>query len=119
MRHHLVILHTSGDVTRPPHDARNPPAALKWRTLLAAERRRPGVGISIEPRAVVSREKHNRGNIYGAAVGGYVLALLEVMIVALVPQGSQYKDVLVFLILILVLVFRPSGIFSRAPRKVG
>jgi branched-chain amino acid transport system permease protein len=59
------------------------------------------------------------GNIYGAAVGGYVLALLEVMIVALIPQGSQYKDVLVFLILILVLVFRPSGIFSRAPRKVG
>jgi branched-chain amino acid transport system permease protein len=59
------------------------------------------------------------GNVYGAAVGGYVLALLEVLIVALVPQGSQYKDVLVFLVLILVLVFRPSGIFRRAPQKVG
>jgi branched-chain amino acid transport system permease protein len=59
------------------------------------------------------------GNVYGAAVGGYVLALLEVLIVALVPQGSQYKDVFVFLILILVLVFRPSGIFRRAPQKVG
>ncbi|MHB8727116.1 MAG: branched-chain amino acid ABC transporter permease [Casimicrobiaceae bacterium] len=59
------------------------------------------------------------GNVYGAAVGGYVLALLEVLIVALVPQGSQYKDVFVFLILILVLVFRPTGIFGRAPVKVG
>lgn len=59
------------------------------------------------------------GNVYGAAVGGYLLALLEVLIVALIPQGSQYKDVLVFLILILVLVFRPSGIFRRAPPKVG
>lgn len=59
------------------------------------------------------------GNIYGAAVGGYVLALLEVLIVAFVPQGSQYKDVFVFLILILLLVFRPSGIFGRAPQKLG
>ena len=59
------------------------------------------------------------GNVYGAAVGGYVLALLEVLIVALVPQGSQYKDVFVFLVLIVVLVFRPSGIFRRAPQKVG
>jgi branched-chain amino acid transport system permease protein len=59
------------------------------------------------------------GNVYGAAAGGYALALLEVLIVALVPQGSEYKDVLVFLVLILTLVFRPTGIFGRAPQKVG
>ncbi len=59
------------------------------------------------------------GNVYGAAAGGYLLALLEVLIVALVPQGSQYKDAFVFLILIVVLVFRPTGIFGRAPVKVG
>lgn len=59
------------------------------------------------------------GNVYGAAVGGYLLALLEVLIVALVPHGSQYKDAFVFLILIAVLVFRPTGIFGRAPVKVG
>jgi branched-chain amino acid transport system permease protein len=59
------------------------------------------------------------GNVYGAAAGGYLLALLEVLIVAFFPQGSQYKDVFVFLILILLLVFRPSGIFGRAPQKLG
>ena len=59
------------------------------------------------------------GNVYGAAVGGYVLALLEVLIVVFVPQGSQYKDVFVFLVLILVLVFRPTGIFGRKPPKLG
>jgi branched-chain amino acid transport system permease protein len=59
------------------------------------------------------------GNVYGAAVGGYLLALIEVLIVALLPNGSQYKDVFVFLILIAVLAFRPSGIFKRAPQKVG
>ena len=59
------------------------------------------------------------GNVYGAAVGGYVLALLEVLIVVFVPQGSQYKDVFVFLVLILVLVFRPTGIFGCKPQKLG
>jgi branched-chain amino acid transport system permease protein len=59
------------------------------------------------------------GNVYGAALGGYLLALLEVLIVAMVPQGSQYKDAIVFFILILVLAFRPSGLFRRAAQKVG
>jgi len=59
------------------------------------------------------------GNVYGAALGGYLLAALEVLVVALVPQGSQYKDVFVFLILILVLMFRPSGILRRAAQKMG
>jgi branched-chain amino acid transport system permease protein len=59
------------------------------------------------------------GNVYGAALGGYLLAALEVLVVALVPQGSQYKDVFVFLILILVLMFRPSGILQRVAPKMG
>ena len=59
------------------------------------------------------------GNVYGAMFGGYVLALIEVLIVALVPEGSRYKDVGVFLLLILVLVFRPSGLARAAPQKMG
>lgn len=50
------------------------------------------------------------GNIYGAMVGGFVLAFLEVFVVDLVPQGGEYKDVITFAILILTLVFRPTGI---------
>src|SRR5262249_28620693 len=52
MRHHLVILRACGDVVGPPHDAWNAPAAFKWRAFLAAERRRAGVGIGIQPGAV-------------------------------------------------------------------
>jgi len=59
------------------------------------------------------------GNVYGAMFGGYVLAIVEVLIVALVPEGSRYKDVGVFLLLILVLVFRPSGLIRAAPQKMG
>jgi branched-chain amino acid transport system permease protein len=59
------------------------------------------------------------GNVYGAVFGGFVLALFEVLIVALVPYGSTYKDVIVFIILILILVFRPSGLLKVAPPKMG
>lgn len=59
------------------------------------------------------------GNVYGAMLGGYILAALEVIIVALVPSGSQYKDVISFLILIAVLVFRPSGMLAKSGEKMG
>ena len=59
------------------------------------------------------------GNAYGAIVGGYILGVLEVAVVMLVPKGSQYKDVVVFALLILVLVLRPSGILKKAEQKVG
>lgn len=59
------------------------------------------------------------GNVYGAIFGGYALAIFEVLIVALVPNGSQYKDVFVFLILIGILVFRPSGLLGTPKEKMG
>ena len=59
------------------------------------------------------------GNAYGAIVGGYILGALEVAVIMLIPKGSQYKDVIVFCLLIIVLVFRPSGILKKAEQKVG
>jgi branched-chain amino acid transport system permease protein len=59
------------------------------------------------------------GNVYGAIFGGYALGLFEVLVVGLVPKGSQYKDVLVFAILILILVFRPSGLLKAPAEKLG
>lgn len=59
------------------------------------------------------------GNVYGAIYGGFILAIFEVLIVALVPYGSTYKDVAVFIILILILVFRPSGLLKSKPQKMG
>ena len=52
-------------------------------------------------------------------IGGYVVAFVEVLVVALIPEGSRYKDVFVFLLLILVLVFRPSGILKAPAQKAG
>ena len=59
------------------------------------------------------------GNVYGALVGGYILAALEVLVVATLPKGSQYRDVFTFIFLILILVFRPSGILKKTAGKAG
>ncbi|WP_202868912.1 branched-chain amino acid ABC transporter permease [Kribbella antibiotica] len=55
------------------------------------------------------------GNIYGAVVGGLVLGVVESMATQYIPGqfgGSTWKDVWAFVILILVLVFRPQGLLG-------
>lgn len=55
------------------------------------------------------------GNINGAVVGGLVLGVAEAMATAYVPGqfgGSAWKDVWAFVLLILVLVFRPQGLLG-------
>jgi len=53
------------------------------------------------------------GNIPGAMLGGYVLGLLEALGVGSGIISSSWRDVFVFAILILVLVFRPTGILGE------
>jgi branched-chain amino acid transport system permease protein len=55
------------------------------------------------------------GNIQGAVVGGLVLGVVEAMAVQYVPGqlgGGSWKDVWAFVMLILVLVFRPQGLLG-------
>lgn len=54
------------------------------------------------------------GSIVGAMVGGYLLGLAEVLFVGLLPPDySGYRDTFVFLLLILILLLRPSGLLGR------
>jgi branched-chain amino acid transport system permease protein len=54
------------------------------------------------------------GSIAGAMVGGYLLGLAEVLFVGLLPpEYSGYRDTFVFMLLILILLVRPSGLFGR------
>ncbi len=54
------------------------------------------------------------GNIPGAMVGGLFLGLLESMGPAALGIDFQLKDVIAFSILVLILIFRPSGILGEA-----
>jgi len=54
------------------------------------------------------------GNFMGAALGGFLLALVEELGAGYISSG--YRDGMGFLIIILVLIFRPTGLFARAER---
>lgn len=51
------------------------------------------------------------GNIYGAMVGGLLLGLVESLASGYI--SSEYKDVYAFIILILILIFRPQGLLGK------
>lgn len=59
------------------------------------------------------------GNISGAVVGGILLGLIETLAAGYIGKvtfgffGSQYQDVFAFIVLIAVLVFRPSGLLGE------
>ena len=52
------------------------------------------------------------GNIPGAMIGGLLLGVMEML--GAVYISAAWKDVFVFLILILVLIFRPTGLLGEA-----
>ena len=57
------------------------------------------------------------GNIYGAMLGGILLGFAESLAVTFLP--SAYKDVVAFVILIMVLIVRPWGLMGeKSPEKV-
>lgn len=74
------------------------------------------IGYTAGLRAFTAAVLGGIGNIPGAMLGGILIGLIESL-------GGQYlevrwTDVIIFSILVLVLVFRPAGIFGRvAPSK--
>jgi branched-chain amino acid transport system permease protein len=63
------------------------------------------------------------GSIPGAVVGGYVLGLTETVGRELLNEipgvnlPNQWKDVIAFALLVLVLILRPNGIFGQQEAK--
>jgi branched-chain amino acid transport system permease protein len=53
------------------------------------------------------------GNITGAVLGGFLIGVVETMATQYIPNGSSYKDVWAFIVLIAVLVFRPAGLLGE------
>lgn len=54
------------------------------------------------------------GNMKGAALGGFVLALVEEFGAGYISSG--YRDAMGFLLIILVLMVKPTGLFARTER---
>lgn len=53
------------------------------------------------------------GNIKGAVIGGFILGIGEIMLVALLPSLTGYRDAFAFVLLIVILLFKPTGIMGE------
>jgi branched-chain amino acid transport system permease protein len=73
----------------------------------------PFMGVIPGLKAFIAAVLGGIGNILGAVIGGFLLGLGEILIVAFVPELALYRDAIAFIILILVLLFRPTGIMGE------
>ena len=69
------------------------------------------IGLKAFPAAVVG----GFGSIPGAIVGGLIIGLVESYAGFYLPEG--FKDVAAYVVVLLVLMIRPSGIFAEMRRK--
>jgi branched-chain amino acid transport system permease protein len=79
----------------------------------------PYVGFFPGLKAFTAAVMGGIGNITGAMLGGMVLGMLETFAGAYLSVytmgafGAEYKDILAFAILILMLIFRPTGLLGE------
>jgi len=53
------------------------------------------------------------GSIGGAVLGGFLLGIIEILTVALLPTLSGYRDAFAFVLLIVVLLVKPTGLLGK------
>nr|WP_221493598.1 branched-chain amino acid ABC transporter permease [Actinomadura coerulea] len=73
------------------------------------------VGFLLGIKAFTAAVLGGIGNLRGALVGGFTLGLLEMYGSSFF--GSQWRDVVAFSVLILVLMFRPTGILGESLQR--
>ncbi|MFZ3092062.1 MAG: branched-chain amino acid ABC transporter permease [Nitrospirota bacterium] len=75
------------------------------------------MGYAVGIKAFTAAVLGGIGNIPGAMLGGILLGLIEALGAGYI--SSEYKDVFAFAILVIVLIFRPSGLLGeRVSEKV-
>lgn len=81
------------------------------------------MGIIIGWKAFIAAVVGGIGEVRGAMVGGFLLAFIEIFVVALgsVPGfewlSSTYRDLVSFTVLLVILTIKPTGIFGVARRQ--
>ncbi|HEY6745004.1 MAG TPA: branched-chain amino acid ABC transporter permease [Mycobacteriales bacterium] len=73
------------------------------------------VGFLLGIKAFTAAVLGGIGNLRGALVGGFLLGLIELY--GSVLFGSEWRDVVAFSVLVLVLMFRPSGILGESLQR--
>jgi branched-chain amino acid transport system permease protein len=72
----------------------------------------PFIGMTFALKGLVVMLLGGLGNVVGAMVGGLILGMAEVMCIALLPTEINIQDFFSFGIMIIILIFRPTGLFG-------
>jgi branched-chain amino acid transport system permease protein len=72
----------------------------------------PYMGMIIGWKAFIAAVVGGIGEIKGAFIGGFILGFIEIFIAAFFP--SSFKDLVAFVILLIILVIKPTGFFGVA-----
>jgi branched-chain amino acid transport system permease protein len=77
----------------------------------------PLMGVMPGLKAFVAAVLGGIGNVPGAVIGGILIGVIEAFVGG--SRFSNYRDAIAFVILIVILLFRPSGLFGKyEPEKV-
>ena len=71
----------------------------------------PGMGSIVGLKGFTASVLGGTGMVSGAVLGGYVLGVLESLGAA--ATTAQYRDIIAFTVLILILLFKPEGILGK------
>lgn len=71
----------------------------------------PYMGITVGWKAFVAAILGGRGSIKGAAIAGFLWGFIEIFSATLFP--STYRDLIAYSIILIILVFRPHGLFGE------
>ena len=72
----------------------------------------PYMGALIGWKAFIAAVVGGIGDIRGAFLGGFLLGFVEILVVAFFP--STFRDLIAFSILLIILIYKPTGLFGVA-----
>ncbi len=77
----------------------------------------PMMGVLVGLKAFAAAVVGGIGSVTGAVIGGFIIGFTEVVVIAFWPELGGYKDAFAFIFLILVLIFKPTGIMGEDLEK--
>ena len=77
----------------------------------------PMMGVLVGLKAFAAAVVGGIGSVTGAVLGGFIIGFTEVVVIAFFPEMGGYKDAFAFVFLILVLLFKPTGIMGEDLEK--
>jgi branched-chain amino acid transport system permease protein len=72
----------------------------------------PLMGIMPGIKAFAAAVLGGIGNIPGAVVGGLLIGIIEAFVGG--SQFSSYRDAIAFVVMVLILLFRPAGLLGKS-----